>query len=215
MGCGPDGQPYSGGGTVSFTPSSRQLGGVDGAGAPVSGSEPLAVFGNAITSRIDSRPARIATIRSMPKRDAAVRRRAVAQRVEQEAEARLRLLLGDAEHVEDLLLDLGAVDTDRPAADLHAVEHHVVAARAHRARVVEGAERRGERVVQRVPAALGLVALEHRQVDDPERVVAALGDEVEAPRELQAQLAERGGGDVGLVGDDQQQVAGLAAQRAA
>ena len=36
-----------------------------GAGAPVSGSLPLAVFGNAMTSRIDSRPARSATILSM------------------------------------------------------------------------------------------------------------------------------------------------------
>ena len=37
------------------------------AGAPVSGSEPLAVFGKAMTSRIDSRPSRSATMRSMPK----------------------------------------------------------------------------------------------------------------------------------------------------
>ncbi len=37
-----------------------------GAGAPVSRSDPLAVFGKAITSRIESRPASSATIRSRP-----------------------------------------------------------------------------------------------------------------------------------------------------
>src|SRR5215207_9978509 len=55
-----------------------------------------------------------------PERQAAVRRRAEAQRVEQEAEARGGVLLGDAEHVEHLLLDLGPVDADRAAADLDA-----------------------------------------------------------------------------------------------
>jgi hypothetical protein len=37
-----------------------------GAGAPVSGSDPVAVFGNAMTSRIESLPERIAAMRSMP-----------------------------------------------------------------------------------------------------------------------------------------------------
>ena len=73
----------------------------------------------------------------MPERDAAVRRRAVAQRLEQEAEARLGLLVGDAERVEHLLLDVRVVDTDRAAADLRAVEHDVVAAAAQRAGIVE------------------------------------------------------------------------------
>ncbi len=150
----------------------------------------------------------------MPEREPAVRRRAVAQRVEQEPEARLGLLLAHAEHVEDLLLDLGPVDTDRPAADLDAVEHDVVAARAHRARVLEGAQRRGEGVVQRAPALLGLAPLEHRRVDDPQRAVAALRHEVELAGELQPDLAERGGGDVGLVGHQQQQVADLAGELA-
>src|SRR5215207_10262234 len=74
----------------------------------------------------------------------AVRRRAEAQRVEQEAEARVRLLLGDPEHVEHLPLDLRPVDTDRPAADLHPVERDVVAARAQRARIGEVPGRRRE-----------------------------------------------------------------------
>jgi hypothetical protein len=52
---------------ASRIPSSRSSWASIGVGAPLSGSEPLAVLGNAITSRIDSRPAMIATMRSMPK----------------------------------------------------------------------------------------------------------------------------------------------------
>ena len=46
-------------------------------------------------------------------------------------------------------------------------------------------------------------------------VVAALGHEAEAPRELEPQLPERRRRDLLAVGDEQQQVAGLAAERAA
>ena len=80
---------------------------VIGVGAPVSGSKPPRVFGNAMTSRIESAPASSMQIRSQPKRDAAVRRRAVLERLEQEAELVLRLLRGDAEQVEDPALHVG------------------------------------------------------------------------------------------------------------
>ena len=59
-------------------------------------------------------------------RDAAVRRGAVLERVEQEAELLLRLVLAEAHHREDPLLDVVAVDTDRAAADLVAVADDVV-----------------------------------------------------------------------------------------
>ena len=52
-------------------------------------------------------------------------------------------------------------------------EHDVVRARAQRARVLEGAQRRRERMMQRVPALLARVPLEHREVDDPQQLVAA------------------------------------------
>ena len=47
-----------------------------------------------------------------------------------------RLLLGDAEQVEDPLLHVGAVDTDRAAADLVAVADDVVGVGQRLARVV-------------------------------------------------------------------------------
>src|SRR5262249_27813919 len=58
--------------------------------------------------------------------DAAVRRRAVLERVEQEAELGAGLLGGQADHVEHRLLYRGGVDTDRAATDLVAVAHDVV-----------------------------------------------------------------------------------------
>src|SRR5262245_11344644 len=59
-------------------------------------------------------------------RDPAVRRRAVPEGVEPECELLPRLRLADRERPEDLLLDLGAVDPHRAAADLPAVQHDVV-----------------------------------------------------------------------------------------
>ena len=61
--------------------------------------------------------------------------RAVAQRLEEEPEARLGLLGVDPQRVEHALLDVRAVDADRPAADLRAVEDEVVAAGLQRRRV--------------------------------------------------------------------------------
>src|SRR5206468_4235575 len=51
-------------------------------------------------------------------RNAAVRRRTVLERFEEEAETELRLLVRDAEAFEDLRLQPGIVNSDRPAADL-------------------------------------------------------------------------------------------------
>src|SRR5207249_1142133 len=62
--------------------------------------------------------------------DAAVRRRAEGERLEQEAEARLCLALRHAEEREHALLHVGAMDTDAAAAELDAVEHQVVGLRA-------------------------------------------------------------------------------------
>src|SRR3954453_16336834 len=89
------------GGATTRTPSSRSWSSSTGAGAPVIGSPPLAVLGNAITSRIDSRPRGPPPPPEQsddpvdPQRDPAVRLRAVLQRVEQEAEAPVGLLLAE------------------------------------------------------------------------------------------------------------------------
>ena len=122
-----------------------------------------------------------------------------------------RLLLGDAERVEDLLLDVGAVDTDRPAADLRAVEHDVVGARAQRARVRRrspvGAVNGWCSASQRSSL---VVALEHREVDDPEqRRGGPRARGRSGARARAAARRARSPATLGCVGDDQQQVAGL------
>src|SRR5688500_4169299 len=65
-----------------------------------------------------------------PERDAAKGWRAVPQRLEQEAETRVRLILGHAERFEHAPLYVWRVDTDRPTADLGPVHHQVVGAAA-------------------------------------------------------------------------------------
>src|SRR3954464_8438989 len=59
-------------------------------------------------------------------RDAAMRWRSVAERLEQEAELALRLFPRQSDHIEDALLHLAPVDTNRSAAQLHPVADDVV-----------------------------------------------------------------------------------------
>ena len=150
-------------------------------------------------------------------RDAAVRRRAVAKGTEQEPELRVRILGCQADELEDALLHIHAVDADRSAGDLAAVENQVVARAQACARIaLEDPElvRVGarERVVQRNPALAVLVPVEHREVDHPEEVPAALGDEAEVARQLQAQLAHRLGCDVPAVAGKEHRIADLEAK---
>src|SRR5205085_12062705 len=108
--------------------------------------------------------------------DSAVGWGAVFEGVEEEAESFLSVDLADPYRVEHLPLDLGAVDTDGATAHLPAVPDHVVGAALPAPRVaVEVASGCGERVVHRVPARLVLVPLDHREVDDPEEIVALGG----------------------------------------
>ena len=144
-----------------------------------------------------------------------MRRAAVAQRVEQPAEGGARLRGADAEHLERRLLQLRAVDAQRAAADLDAVDHQVVGARARRARV--GAQplqvrlrRRGERVVHRLPALARRVALEQREVHHPQRPPAVLA-QIELVREQRPQVRQRGVDRRRVAGAEQQQVAGCSA----
>src|SRR5215211_1962556 len=62
-------------------------------------------------------------------RDPSMRRRAVVERIQQEAKSFLRLLFRQPHHREDALLDVSAMDTDRAAADLIAIADDVVGPR--------------------------------------------------------------------------------------
>ena len=135
-------------------------------------------------------------------------------------------LLGDAHHLEDALLDVLAVDTDRPATDLVAVADDVVGVGQRRAGVgVERVEalglRRGERVVHRGPgtAAHRHVAgcrgvtrgLEHRGVDDPDEAPGGLVDQPAAATDLEPGGAEQRPRALHRAGREEDAVAGLRA----
>ena len=78
--------------------------------------------------------------------------------------------------------------------------------------IVQIPDRGGERVVSGVPALRVLVPEERRELDHPEDVVAARGDQVEAARDLHPQRAQRLADGRDLIGDDQQQIARLRLQ---
>ena len=97
------------------------------------------------------------------------RRRTVLQGIEQETELHPLLRRRDVQRLEDASLHVGAVDTHRAAADLPAIEHHVVGlgdagtgVGLHQLIVAVLGCR--ERVVHGVPALGVLIELEHRKV---------------------------------------------------
>ena len=193
-----------------------------GVGAPVSGSAPDCVFGKAITSRMFSSPARIAIEAVDAEREAGVRGRAEAERVEQEAEALLaRVSASMPSSVKIALLDVGAVDPDAARAELPAVEHEVVRLRAHVEQRL--ARRRGEqlevvgvrhreRVVRGDRAAVVVERLEQREVDDPEEAQRPFVDR--GPPEVEADACRaRGSTSAAVARGEQQEVAGSRAGR--
>ena len=101
-----------------------------GAGALVSRHVPVCVFGKAMTSRIEAAPSRIMAIRSSPEGDTTVRRCAIFECVHKEPEFFTGFLVTDPQNPEDALLKVGAVNTDRTAADFFAVEGDIVGQRA-------------------------------------------------------------------------------------
>ena len=104
-----------------------------------------------------------------------VRRCAVLEGTHQEAELLLRLLVGEAEGVEHLVLQGAVVDTDGAATDLHTVHHDVVGIGTDVAplrRIVEqglilglGC---GKGMVHSIIALRLLIPFQEREVDDPQ-----------------------------------------------
>ncbi len=92
---------------------SRNWRGETGDGDSVMRHVPLAVFGNAITSRMLGVPHRIAIQPVEAEGDAAVRRGAIAEGFEHVAETQLRLVRRNLQHFfKHGLLHVGLVDTD-------------------------------------------------------------------------------------------------------
>ena len=146
--------------------------------------------------------------------DAAVRRCAVLEGVHHEAELLTRLFLREPDGLEDFLLQISLIDAQAAAADLDAVQNHVVSVRldpsgvGHQVLDIFAARRR-ERMVHGLPALLFLVVFKHREVRDPEEFQRIGIDEAAAARHLKAQFAERLCDDERLVRDDEQEIARL------
>ena len=88
---------------------------------------PFAVFGNAMTSRMLGVLQRIADETIKPQRDTAVRRRAVFERYEHVTKPRLHQVGRNLEQfLEDGFLHVGLMNTNRAAAEFHAVHHDVI-----------------------------------------------------------------------------------------
>src|SRR5262249_55239058 len=136
----------------------------------------------------------------------------------EEAELRAAFLFADAERLERAVLQLAAMDTNRAAADLDAVEHEIVGAREHLFRrdleqlFVLHARRR-ERMVR--GGDLAVLDLEQRRIGEPHELPLALADEAELLADVvDADRAERRVCDLRLVGDEDQRVAGDGARDA-
>ena len=147
---------------------------------------------------------------------AAMGRRAILESVHHEAKLGVSLFLGQAQSLEDLLLQVSVVDTEAAAADFHAVEHHVVGICLDTARVAEEildilVTGRSERMVHSLPALLFLAVLEHGEVNHPQEAELVIVDEATAASHLQTELAQSLCHHQRLVSDDQQQVTSLGA----
>ena len=128
-------------------------------------------------------------------RDSAHRRRAHGERVEQEAELRALLLFAHPEQIKDLRLDLGLVDPEAAATELVPVHDQVVGVCERVLRiagepVLPFLRRPRERVMNGGPAPLVLVALEHREVVDPEERELRVVDHPQLAAQVRAQRAE-------------------------
>ena len=126
----------AGAGARSEMPSSRSWRSSTGAGAPVSGSRAGGGLreGDHVADRVGAVQQRDDAVEAVG--DPAVRRGAVAQRLEQEAEPLLGLRVAIPSASKTCALHVGVADADRAAADLPAVPDDVVGQGPRRARVV-------------------------------------------------------------------------------
>src|SRR5947209_12685838 len=104
-----------------------------------------------------------------------MRRRAIFQRLEEEAEARSRFFIGHTHRVEDLLLNILPVNTNGSRTQLSSIEYDVISQRAHGSRIRQQAAKillvgRRKRMMRRVPARLFLVVFEHWEIRYPQEV---------------------------------------------
>ncbi len=147
-----------------------------------------------------------------PRRRAAVRRRAVLERVQHAAEPGLHLLAPVSGERERLVHDIRAVVADRAARELDAVADDVVLIGLDRQRIgalqrLEPALRHRERVVAELDLLGVLVQLVHREVGHPAEAERVGLDEPELLAEANPDPARELLGNRLLVADEEHRVA--------
>ena len=143
-------------------------------------------------------------------------RRAILEGVDHVAEHGANLLVRQAERAEGPGLQVGVVNTDAAAAQLHAVQDDVIGQRPHLERIGAdqvrvGRMRRSEGVIDRGQPALA-VLLEQREIGDPGEREQVGRNDLGRVTGQQAQAAEGQVRLVELVRGEQHQVARLDAQ---
>ena len=178
-----------------------------GPGRPVSGSLPDCDFGNAITSRIASLPARIITRRStpiaMPPWGGAPSARARSRCPNCSSTSS-----GGSWRASKTLRWVAASwmrMLPPPTSKPFSTRSYARALAVSRGQIVGGGRR--ERVVHRDPAVLLVAVLEQRRLDHPAERPRIVGDQPEPRGQLAAETVERHVGPVLPVGDDADEVA--------
>ena len=183
-----------------------------GVGQSVIRSEPFCVFGNAITSRSELGAGHQHREAIEAERDAAVRRRPVLERVEQEAELRAR----SSSEIRSALnarawSSLRWIRIEPPPTSTPLSTRSYARASTFSGAVSSSASssvaRRRERVVRRRDL-WSLVDLEQRRIGEPHELPLAFADQAELVADVvEPDRAERRVRDLGLVGDEDQRVA--------
>ena len=150
-----------------------------------------------------------------------MRRRAVLEGVDEEAELGANLFFGKAEQAEHLFLDFRVVNTDRTTADFNTVKNKVVGfgvailevATEHHVQVFR--KRVGERVVHGHVAAFGVAVFEHREFGNPHKFTLLRIAETLDTGDFQAELTHSGCSNLFRTGDEEHHVAALSANSVA
>ena len=179
------------GGSARRMWSSRSRSGGTGAGACIIRSCACWFIGKATTSRMLGVSASSMTMRSMPGAEPPCGGAPNLNGVEHAAEPRLDLGRRIARDRERLVHDVGPVVADRARRQFDAVADDVVLERLDRQRVLrlerlEPALRHRERVVGELDLPGLLVALVHREIDDPAELEPALAHQVQLARRASA-----------------------------
>ena len=186
-------------------------------GASVSRHWARWVFGKAITSRIDSAPVIMVTMRSRPKARPPCGGAPYLQRVEQEAElepaASSAPMLSALEHLSPARRRGGYAPSRRrfPSRSAPGRRPWPGTCPDRSPAVPRARPWAGEGVVAGGPALVFLVVFEHREIDHPQRLPGLAVDVALLVADLDAQRAEGVVDDLGLVGAEEDQVAGLRA----